>query len=96
MVKLKFGRHTQALKSQRQDKKRRQRNLAVKTRIRTIAKKVELAVAQGKPEEAKKIFLQAMKELDKAASKKVIPKKRASRKKSRLAKKVQTLKPKSS
>jgi len=96
MVKLKFGRHTQALKSQRQDKKRHLRNLAVKTRIRTIAKKVELAVAQGKPEEAKKIFLQAMKELDKAASKKIIPKKRASRKKSRLAKKVRALVPKSS
>ena len=95
MVKLKSGRHTQALKAQRQDKKRRLRNLAVKTRIRTIAKKVELAVAQGKPEEAKKIFLQAMKELDKAASKKVIPKKRASRKKSRLAKKVRALEPKS-
>jgi len=95
MVKLKFGRHTQALKAQRQDKKRHLRNLAVKTRIRTIAKKVELAVAQGKPEEAKKIFLQAMKELDKAASKKVIPKKRASRKKSRLAKKVRALEPKS-
>jgi len=95
MVKLKFGRHTQALKAQRQDEKRHLRNLAVKTRIRTIAKKVELAVAQGKPEEAKKIFLQAMKELDKAASKKVIPKKRASRKKSRLAKKVRALEPKS-
>jgi len=95
MVKLKSGRHTQALKSQRQDRKRHLRNLAVKTRIRTIAKKVELAVAKGKPEEAKKIFLQAMKELDKAASKKVIPKKRASRKKSRLAKKVHALEPKS-
>jgi len=91
MVKLKFGRHTQALKSQRQDKKRHLRNLAVKTKIRTIAKKVEMAVAQGKPEEAKKIFLQAMKELDKATSKKIIPKKRASRKKSRLAKKISSL-----
>ena len=94
MTKLKSGRHTQALKSQRQDKKRQQRNIAVKTKIRTIAKKVELAVRQGKPEEAKKIFLQAMKTLDKAANKKVIPKRRASRKKSRLAKKINTLKAK--
>lgn len=94
MVKLKFGRHTQALKSHRQDKKRHLRNVAVKTKIRTIAKKVELAVAQGRPEEAKSIFLRAMKELDKAASKKIIPKRRASRKKSRLAKKIKTLKAK--
>jgi len=91
MAKLKFGRHTRALKSQRQDRKRHQRNIAVKTKIRTIAKKVELAVRQGKPEEAKKIFLQAMKTLDKAANKKIIPKSRASRKKSRLAKKISAL-----
>jgi len=91
MTKLKFGQHTQALKSLRKDKKRRLRNLAVKTKIRSIAKKVEMAVAQGKPEEAKSIFLRALKELDKAASKKIIPKKRASRKKSRLAKKINTL-----
>ncbi|MFQ5866575.1 MAG: 30S ribosomal protein S20 [bacterium] len=94
MAKLKFGRHTQALKSQRQNNKRHLRNVAVKTKIRTIAKKVELAVAQGKPEEAKKIFLQAMKGLNKAASKKIIPKRRASRKKSRLAKKINALKAK--
>jgi len=91
MAKAKSGRHTRALKSQRQDRKRHQRNLAVKTKIRTIAKKVELAVRQGKPEEAKKIFLQAMKTLDKAANKKIIPKRRASRKKSRLAKKISAL-----
>ncbi len=94
MVKLKSGRHTQALKSQRQGKKRRLRNVAIKARVRSIAKKVETAVVQGKPEEAKKIFLQAMKELDKAASKKIIPKRRASRKKSRLAKKVNSLRAK--
>ncbi len=94
MAKLKSGRHTQALKSQRQDKKRHLRNVAVKAKIRTIAKKVEMAVRQGKPEEAKKIFLQAMKELDKAASKNIIPKRRASRKKSRLAKKINSLKAK--
>jgi len=91
MARLKFGQHSQALKSQRKDKKRHLRNLAVKTKIRSIAKKVEMAVAQGKPEEAKSIFLRAIKELDKAASKKVIPRKRASRKKSRLAKKINTL-----
>jgi small subunit ribosomal protein S20 len=91
MVKLKFGRHTQALKSQRKDRKRHLRNVAIRTKIKTIAKKVEVAVAQGKPEEAKRIFLQAMKELDKAASKKIIPKKRAWRKKSRLAKKISAL-----
>lgn len=91
MAKLKFGRHTQALKSRRQDKKRHQRNITVKTKIRTIAKKVELAVRQGKPENAKKIFLQAMRTLDRAANKKIIPKRRASRKKSRLAKKISAL-----
>lgn len=94
MVKLKSGRHTQALKSERQGKKRHLRNVAIKARVRSIAKKVETAVVQGKPEEAKKIFLQAMKELDKAASKKIIPKRRASRKKSRLAKKVNSLRAK--
>jgi len=91
MTKLKLGRHTQALKAQRKDKRRHLRNISIRTKIRTIARKVEAAVAQGKAEEAKKIFLQAMKELDQAASKKIIPKKRASRKKSRLAKKINTL-----
>lgn len=69
----------------------RLRNQAIKTRVKTMAKKV-LANVENSDLEAAKISLStAYKELDKAVSKGIIKKNTASRKKSRLASKVNSL-----
>ncbi len=61
------------------------RNQAVKARLHTLEKKYRTLVAAGKSEEAGKTFREAISALDKAAKRRVIPKGRADRKKSRLA-----------
>jgi len=79
MAKLKTGRHTSALKANRQSEKRASQNRGVKKSIKTITKEV---LAGKSPESLKK----ASSVLDKAAKKNVIHWKTAARKKSRLAK----------
>jgi small subunit ribosomal protein S20 len=69
-----------------QNEKRRQRNLAAKTSLKTSTKKVHTAVAAGEADEAVARQREAARALDKAASKGVLHKKTAARKKSRLAK----------
>jgi small subunit ribosomal protein S20 len=69
-----------------QNEKRRQRNLAAKSSLKTSTKKVHTAVAAGDAEAATTSQRQAARALDKAASKGVLHKKTAARKKSRLAK----------
>lgn len=64
---------------------RHARNKSVKTRLRTLERKYQTLVASGKSEEAGKALRDATSALDKAAERGVIPKRRASRKKSRLA-----------
>ena len=85
MTKLKFGRHSQCIKAQKQAHKREIRNTAVKSYVKTVAKKVEHAVHQGNIDKARALFLEAMKILDRAGTKHIIPKNQISRKKSRLA-----------
>ena len=69
----------------------RVRNQAVKTRVKNMAKKV-LATLEMKDVEAAKTALSvAYKELDKAVSKGILKKNTASRKKARLAAKVNSL-----
>ncbi len=83
--------HASALKRARQSEKRRLRNASVKSIIKTVSKKI-LKAAEGKnPEEAKKALSRAIPMIQKASSKKVIHKKTASRKISRLARKVNAL-----
>ena len=65
--------------------RRHARNKSVKTRLRTLERKYRTLVASGKSEEAGKALRDATSALDKAAKRGVIPKRRASRKKSRLA-----------
>lgn len=65
--------------------RRHARNKAVKTRLRTVEKKFRTLLAAGKTEDAGKALHEAASALDKAAKRGVIPKRRASRKKSRLA-----------
>jgi small subunit ribosomal protein S20 len=83
--------HRAAIKSIRQDAKRTERNRERKTRVRSSVKDVELALAKGNKEEATKALRAAQKELLRAADKGVMKLGTASRKFSRLNKKVKAL-----
>jgi len=74
----------------RQNEKRRIRNRAMRSATRTQVKKVMSALASGDVERVKKEFVLAESRLDKAVSKGVLHPNTASRKKSRLAAKVNT------
>jgi small subunit ribosomal protein S20 len=80
-----------ALKRARQTVKRNLRNTSVKSTLKTVIKKVETAVSSGNKEDAIKALLEAVRELNTAASKGIIHRNTASRKISRLTKKVDTL-----
>ena len=69
-----------------QNEKRHQRNMAAKSSLKTTTKKVQAAVTAGDAEAAGTSQREAARALDKAASKGVLHKKTAARKKSRLAK----------
>jgi small subunit ribosomal protein S20 len=75
------------IKRNRQNEGRRVRNKAVRTELKTEAKKVRTAVAQG-AEDADSLLRQAVRSLDKAASKGTIHKRTAARRKSRLARRA--------
>ncbi len=74
------------IKRNRQNEKRRERNKAVKSSLKTSTKKVHVAVAQGDADATTVHQREAAQALDKAASKGVLHKRTAARKKSRLAK----------
>lgn len=80
--------HPSALKRERQARKRRERNRGVLSSIRTAVKKVQTALSEKNAERVTAAFKEAASSLDGAASKGVVPKKRASRKISRLAARV--------
>ncbi len=69
----------------------RLRNQAVKSRVKTIVKKVLTAVEAKDAEAAKVALVVAYKELDKAVSKGILKKNTVSRKKSRLAAQVNAI-----
>ena len=69
----------------------RERNQAVKSRVKTMTKKVLTTVDIKDVEAAKAALSVAYKELDKAVSKGIMKKNTASRKKARLAAKVNAL-----
>lgn len=73
------------------NERNRVRNQAVKTRVKTMTKKVLAAVETADVEAAKAALTVAYKEFDKAVTKGVLKKNTASRKKSRLAAKVNAL-----
>lgn len=74
-----------AAKAARQNEKRRLRNRAAKSSIRTTLKKVRDAAAKGDAPAVGEALGLAVKKLDKAASKKFIHKNKAARLKSRLS-----------
>ena len=69
----------------------RERNQAVKSRVKTMVKKVLSAVEVKEVEAANAALSVAYKELDKAVTKGIVKKNTASRKKARLAAKVNAL-----
>jgi small subunit ribosomal protein S20 len=73
------------IKRNKQNEKRRLRNKAVRSELKTRTKVVTTAAEQG-DENIEELTRQAIKRLDKAASKGVIHKNQAARRKSRLVK----------
>lgn len=67
------------------------RNKMIKSALKTTVKKFEAVVAEGKKEEALVSYKDVAKALDMAASKGVIHKNKAAKKKSRLAIKLNAL-----
>ena len=78
------------IKRNRQNERRRVRNKAVRSELRTRQKAVLQAAENGSDDVAELTRL-AIKRLDKAASKGVIHKNQAARRKSRLVKQLQRL-----
>ena len=83
--------HKSALKRANQNTIKQMRNRSYKTRLRNMVKKVNQAVEAQSVDEAKAILVETQSIIDKCASKGVIHKNTASRKISRLAKKVEAL-----
>jgi small subunit ribosomal protein S20 len=73
------------IKRNRQNEKRRLRNKAVRSEMRTRTKAAAGSIESGADDSAEQVR-QAMKTIDKAAQKGVIHKNQAARRKSRLAK----------
>lgn len=67
------------------------RNKAIKSKVKSYTKKVELAVAEGNKEAAQAALIVAISEISKAGSKGVYHKNTVSRKVSRLSKLVNTM-----
>lgn len=80
--------HISAIKRDRQNKKRQTLNRFWKSRVRTVTKSVLEAVEKKDKKTAQTTLQAAMKDIDKAAGKKVIHSNTASRKIARLSKAV--------
>jgi len=77
-----------AKKRDRQNAKRHGRNQWRKAQVRTAVKALEKAIHDGKKEEASTLLSEAYRKLDRVADRGTLHKKTASRKKSRLAKRL--------
>ena len=85
-----------AKKDLRQNKKRRQQNLETKQSVKEAIKRLKKAVGSENTSLREKALTDVYKILDRAASKKIIHRNKASRKKSRLARLLKKTTPKSS
>lgn len=83
--------HKSAEKRNRQAQVRRLRNKINRTKMKTAIKKLDEVVATGSTEDAKAVLVEATSVIAKTASKGTIHKKTASRKISRLTKRVNTM-----
>ena len=73
-----------AMKRMRSDEKKRLRNQAATSELKTLSQK--LLTLKSEPEKARELALRVISRFDRAVSKGIIPKGRADRKKSRVAK----------
>ncbi len=80
--------HKSALKRIRQSERRRKRNQHIRTQMRTVVKRCREAFESGDAEKAAAAFADAERSIRRAATKGVIPKKRADRSVGRLAKRL--------
>ena len=83
--------HPSALKRHRQSRKRRDANHAAKARLRTLVRDVNEALAAGNKPSAQQLLRTVSKALAKAASKGLLHAANASRRTSRLARRVARL-----
>ena len=81
-----------AEKRHRQSEERRKRNKAVKSSVRTSAKKFVLLARKKEANEAEMALKDMIKKIDSAARKGIIKKNAAARKKSRMQRLLNTLK----
>ncbi|MBU8879456.1 30S ribosomal protein S20 [Bacillus sp. FJAT-29790] len=80
-----------AIKRVKTNEARNAQNTTAKSAMRTAIKKVDAAIVNNDATAAKETFVDAARKLDKAASKGLIHKNAAARKKSRLMKKMNSL-----
>ena len=83
-----MDRHPQQIKRERQDVKRRARNISNMSRLRTMVKKV---LSSNSKKEAESHYKLAVKYIDKAVSKKFIHKNTVSSKKSQITRYLNSL-----
>ncbi|MBF4163326.1 30S ribosomal protein S20 [Nocardioides acrostichi] len=79
------------IKRNKQNEKRRQRNQAVKSELKTAVRRFHEAVESGETEKATETARAATRKLDQAVSKGVIHKNQAANRKSAIAKKAAAL-----
>ncbi len=84
--------HQSAIKRSKQNEKRRLRSISIKSNVKTEIKSVVRALETRDIEQSKAALTKAIPIITKAAAKGVFHKKTASRKISRLTKKMNTLK----
>ena len=80
-----------AAKRARQAERRRQHNIALKTRMRTAIKKVVNALAKGDAKAAAEQYRDAVPQIDEMAGKGLVHPNKAARHKSRLNKAIKNL-----
>ena len=85
-------RHASAIKRNRQNKKRHDRNRLIITRMRTQVRKTREAISSGDAEKAGAELRLAIKELYKAATKGILHKNAAGRRVGRLSRAVAAMK----
>ncbi|MFH1565452.1 MAG: 30S ribosomal protein S20 [bacterium] len=81
-----------AIKALKQSKKLAEHNKEIKDNVKNLIKKTKKAVEAKEGDKVLESIKSAIKAIDKAAQKKIIKKNTAARKKSRLMKKVNSLK----
>lgn len=80
-----------AIKRVRQNEKRRLHNASRMSRVRTFVKKLLKTIATGDKQQAQGDYIAAQRELDKAATKNLIHKNKASRTKKRLVARIKNM-----